>query len=131
MPAPAAGVLVFHQPPHSVRVLKIVDARIPAVAPSVAADHPSEGNAGATLRFAAHSSGGAAVLSYHWDFGDGVTLEGADVNHAYTEPGEYNVHLVGTGLTGLNGEDHFQVRISGHMPTVFDPQSIKRYQPGR
>jgi hypothetical protein len=112
-------------------VLKIVDARIAAVAPSVASDHPSEGNAGATLKFAAHGSGGAAVLSYHWDFGDGVTVEGAEVNHAYTEPGEYNVHLVATGLTGLNREDHFQVRISGHMPTVFDPQSIKRYQPAR
>jgi len=131
MPAPAAGVLVFHQPPHSVRVLKIVDARIPTVAPGVTTGHSSEGNAGATLSFAAHSSGGAAVLSYHWDFGDGVTLEGADVNHAYTEPGEYNVHLVATGLSGLNAEDHFQVRISGHMPTTFDPPSIKRYQPVR
>ncbi|MGC1961305.1 MAG: PKD domain-containing protein, partial [Candidatus Sulfotelmatobacter sp.] len=131
MPAPAAGVLVFHQPPHSVRVLKIVDARIPAVAPSVAANHPTDGNAGATLRFAAHGSGGAAVVSYHWDFGDGVTLEGAEVNHAYTEPGEYNVHLMATGLSGLTAEDHFLVRISGHMPTVFDPPSIKRYQPGR
>jgi alpha-galactosidase len=131
MPAPACGVLALHQPPHSVGVLKIVDARIAAVAPSVASDHPSEGNAGATLKFAAHGSGGAAVLSYHWDFGDGVTVEGAEVNHAYTEPGEYNVHLVATGLTGLNREDHFQVRISGHMPTVFDPQSIKRYQPAR
>jgi len=131
LPAPAAGVLVFHQPPHSVRVLKIVDARIPAVAPSVATDHATDGNAGATLRFAAHGSGGAAVLSYHWDFGDGVSVDGAEVNHAYTEPGEYNVHLIATGLTGLNGEDHFQVRISGHMPTVFDPESIKRYQPAR
>jgi len=111
--------------------LKIVDAHISEAAPSVATDHPSEGNAGATLKFAAHGSGGAAVLSYRWDFGDGVTVEGAEVNHAYTEPGEYNVHLTATGLTGLNGEDRFQVRISGHMPTVFDPQSIKRYQPAR
>lgn len=129
MSAPAAGVLVFHQAPHSVRVLKIVDGHIPAVAPSVSTDHPSEGNAGTTLRFAARSSSGAAALSYRWDFGDGVTIEGADVNHAYTEPGEYSVHLIATGLSGLTVEDHFQVRISGHMPTIFDPQSNKRYQP--
>ena len=128
MPSPAGGIFVFHQAPHSVRVLKVVDGQVPAVAPCVTTDHPSEGNAGTTLRFAAHGRGGAAVLSYRWDFGDGVTTEGADVNHAYTEPGEYSVHLVATGLSGLTVEDHFQVRISGHMPTIFDPQTNKRYQ---
>jgi alpha-galactosidase len=129
IPAPVAGALVFHQPPHSVRVLKIVDAHIPAVAPSVTTDHPAAGNAGATLTFAAHSGIGNAVLSYHWDLGDGITLDGSEVHHAYTEPGQYDVHLTATGLSGLSAEDHFQVRISGHMPTTFDPQNIKRYQP--
>jgi alpha-galactosidase len=127
LPAPVAGVLAFPQPLHSVRVLKIVDAHIPAVAPAVTTDHPSAGNAGAPLRFAAHSQGGDAVVSYRWDFGDGVTLEGSEVNHAYTEPGEYNVHLAATGLSGLSAEEHFALRISGHMPTTFDPQNIKRY----
>ncbi len=130
IPAPA-GALVFHQPAHSVRVLKIVDSKIPAVAPSVTTEHPVAGNAGATLTFAAHSRSGDAVLSYHWDFGDGVTLEGSEVHHAYTEPGEYDVHVMATGLSGLSAEDHFQLRISGHMPTTFDPQRIKRYEPGR
>ncbi len=124
-------MLVFHQPPHSVRVLKIIDANIPAVAPAVTTDHPTTGNAGATLKFAAHSRGGDAVLSYHWDFGDGVSLEGREVNHTYTEPGEYKVHLTATGLSGLTAEDAFNVHISGHMPTTFDPQNIKRYQPAQ
>ncbi|MFZ0773986.1 MAG: PKD domain-containing protein [Candidatus Sulfotelmatobacter sp.] len=131
IPASAAGVLAVHQPPHSVRVLKIVDTRIPAAAPAVTTDHPSTGSAGATLTFAAHSRAGDAVLSYHWDFGDGVTLEGSEVNHAYTEPGEYSVRLTAAGLSGLSAEDYFQVRISGHMPTTFDPQNRKRYQPSR
>jgi alpha-galactosidase len=131
VPAPAGGVLALHQPAHSVRVLKIIDARIPAVAPSVGTEHPSEANAGATLKFAAHRKGAAAVISYRWDFGDGVTVEGSDVNHAYTMPGEYSVHLTATGLGGLSADDQFQVRISGHMPTTFDPPNIKRYQPGK
>jgi len=130
-PAPVTGALVFHQPPHSVRVLKIVDGQISAVAPSVTMDHPSEGIAGATLRFAAHGTGGAAVLSYHWDFGDGVTAESSEVSHVFTEPGEFNVRLVATGLSGLSTEDHFRLRISGHMRTTFEPQSIKRYQPAK
>jgi alpha-galactosidase len=129
IPPPAAGALAFHQAPHSVRVLKIVDADIPSVAPAVMTDHPTNGTAGATLKFAANSRGRDAVVSYHWDFGDGVTLEGRDVNHTYTEPGEYKAHLMATGLSGLVAEDAFEVHISGYMPTTFDPQNIKRYQP--
>jgi len=129
--APVAGVVAFHQPPHSVRVLKIVDTHIPAVAPRLTIDHVSAGNAGATLRFAAHTSGGAAVTSYHWDFGDGVTQEGSEVSHAYTESGEYSVHVTASGLSGLGAEEHFQLRVSGHMPTTFDPPRIKRYQPDK
>ena len=127
--AVASGVLAFHQPPHSVRVFKIVDAHVPAVAPALKAEHPSTGNAGSAITFAAHSEGRDAVLSYHWDFGDGVTTEGSDVKHTYTEPGEFRVQVTAAGLSGLNAEDKFQIRISGHMPTTFNPQSIKRDQP--
>ncbi|MGC2212180.1 MAG: PKD domain-containing protein [Silvibacterium sp.] len=129
VPALNAGVLVLHQPAHSVRVLKIIDAQVPAIPPSVTAKVPSAGNAGAALTFSAQSKGDDPVLSYHWDFGDGVTLEGMAVKHAYTEPGEYSVHLTATGLSGLTSEDHFQLTISGHMPTTFDPPNIQRYQP--
>jgi alpha-galactosidase len=128
MPAPAAGVLAIHQAAHSVRVLKIVDTHIPAVAPAMETNHPSTGNAGAALTFVAHRKGGDAVLSYHWDFGDGVSLEGGEVKHTYTEPGEYKIHVTATGLSGTSAEDSFQLHISGHMPTTFDPQSNKRYQ---
>jgi alpha-galactosidase len=131
VPVPAGGVLAFHQPPRSVRVLKIIDAHIPAAAPGVRTDHPSAGNAGADLRFAAHNLGDDAVVSYGWDFGDGVRLEGSEVKHTYSEPGQYDVVLTATGLSGLSTEDRFQLRISGHMPTTFDPPSIKRYQPSK
>ena len=109
-------------------MFKIVDATIPAAAPTITTEHPSSGNVGATLRFAAQGSGDTAVLSYHWDFGDGVSLEGSEVNHAFTQPGEYNVNLTAAGLSASSAVEHFQVRISGHMPTTFDPPGIKRYQ---
>ena len=129
--AVASGVLSFRQLAHSVRVFKIVDAHFPAVAPAVKTEHPSAGNAGSTLTFAARSQGRDAVLSYHWDFGDGVTMEGSDVKHTYTELGEFKVQVTAAGLSGLSAEDHFQLRISGHMPTTFDPQNIKRYEAER
>ena len=128
-PSLSAGAVTFSQPPHSVRVLKILDLNIPAVPPVLKADHPSAGDTGSTLTFAASDRNGNPVLSYHWDFGDGVTLEGKNVTHAYTEPGDYDVHLTATGLNHLSADDHFQLRISGHMPTVFDPKRIKRYDP--
>jgi alpha-galactosidase len=130
-PVPASGALAFHQPPHSVRVLKIIDTQIPAVAPAVETEHASTGNAGSMLKFVGHSRGGDAVVTYHWDFGDGVTLEGNEVNHTYTEPGDYDVKLMATGLSGMSAEEHFSLRISGHMATTFEPQNIKRYQPSR
>jgi alpha-galactosidase len=129
VPTLNAGVLTLSQAPHSVRVLKIIDTEIPAGKPDVRTNHTSEGKTGETLTFSAQSKGEDPILSYHWDFGDGVTLDGSDVSHAYTEPGAYNVHLVVTGLGGLSSEDHFQVRVTGHMQTTFDPPNIQRYQP--
>ena len=32
-------------------------------------------------------------LTYHWDFGDGVTAEGVRVEHTYTQGGSYRVRL--------------------------------------
>jgi alpha-galactosidase len=129
IPLSTAGVLVFSQRPHSVRVLKIVDTQTPAVAPAVVANGPSGGNAGDTLAFAAHNRDGDPVLVYRWDFGDGVRLEGSEVTHAYTEAGEYHVQLTATGLSGLKAEKQLQIRISGQMPTTFDPPKKQRYQP--
>ncbi len=129
VPTLNAGVLALHQAPHSVRVLKIIDSQIPASPPDVMEDHPSAGETGAELTFSAQSKGEDPVLSYAWDFGDGVTLEGSKVAHAYTEPGKYTVRLTTTSLSGLSSEDHFQMSITGHMQTTFDPPNIKRYQP--
>jgi hypothetical protein len=123
-----AGMLDLDQPAHSVRVLKIVDSKVPAAHPNVTADHPSTGEAGETLTFSARNKGEEPVLSFRWDFGDGVTLEGDQVRHTYTEPGEYVVHFKATGLDDLSSEDQFTVRISGHMPTIFDPPNIHRLQ---
>jgi alpha-galactosidase len=131
IPVSNSEVVTLSQSPHSVRVLKITDAHIRAVAPLVTSDHPSRGNVGDTLSFVGHIRDGDPVLSYHWDFGDGVTLDGSDVTHAYTEPGEYSVHLTATSLDDLSSEDHFQVRVSGHMTTTFAPESNTRFESTR
>lgn len=128
IPVHPPDVLTLHQPPHSVRMLKIIDTRIPAVAPVVTTKHPSSGNTGETMNFSAQNSGSDPVLSYTWNFGDGVTLEGKEVRHAYTEPGTYTVRLKATGLSSLDAQQSFEMHVSGHISTIFDPGKIKRYR---
>jgi hypothetical protein len=125
---PQAGSLVIDQPAHSVRMLKIVDAEEPASSPSVQIRQPGNGSAGETLRFFAQNQGSGAVISYNWDFGDGVQLDGADVTHAYTRAGDYEGHLTVTGLNGLNAKQVFSVHVSGEMPGTYNLPSKRRYQ---
>ncbi|MFT4112606.1 PKD domain-containing protein [Silvibacterium sp.] len=128
-PALQGESLALHLAPHSVAVIRIVDTQAPAPQLKIAVEHPGEARTGDSIAFSAKGSEDEPVLSWRWDFGDGVTLEAAHVQHAYTEPGEYAVHLTATGLNGATAEEHFKVRVSGHMRTTFDPKSFQRYTP--
>lgn len=123
-----AGTLALLLPPHSVRMLKIVNENAPATAPSMVVDCPSTGKVAETIPFTAHDRNGDPALSYRWDFGDGVIQEGMNVTHAFTEPGDFDVHLTMAGLGGLNSDTHFQVHISPRQPPSFEPLKNQRYQ---
>jgi hypothetical protein len=121
--------MIVSQPPHSVRVLKIIDTAIPAQPPVVHADHPSTTKAGEIVSFSATAAESSdPVLSYQWDFGDGVSLNGAHVTHAYTHEGQYIVKLRAVGLDGLAAADSSQLQVSGAIPTRFVPRENQRYQ---
>jgi alpha-galactosidase len=125
----AAKPLVVSQPPHSVRVLKIIDTAIPARPPVVHANHPSAAKAGETVSFSASATNSNdPVLSYQWDFGDGVSLKGVQVIHAYTRQGSYSVKLTALGLDGLTAADSSQLQVSGAIPTRFVPKENQRYK---
>ena len=121
--------LVVNQPGHSVRVLKIVNTAIPAKPPGVHAQHPFSTQAGETIEFTAHlTSPDIPAVSYRWDFGDGVTQQGAQVSHAYTHAGKYPIKLTVNGLDGLAGKDEFYLPVTGSVPTQFAPAENRRYQ---
>jgi hypothetical protein len=121
--------LVVSQPAHSVRVLKIIDTAIPARPPVVRTNRPSAAKAGETISFAATADASSdPVLSYQWDFGDGVSLKGAQVTHAYTHEGNYAVKLTAIGLDGLAANDSFQLQVSGAIATRFVPKDNQRYK---
>jgi hypothetical protein len=65
-------------------------------------------------------------LAYQWDFGDGTAVAGANVMHTWTEPGTYRIDLKATVLDGSQVAQHADIRISGHLSTVFSPSKIRR-----
>jgi hypothetical protein len=124
-----SGSLSIEQPAHSVTVLKVVDRQVLADAPAFAADCPQGGTAGETLAFSARAVSAHPALAFHWDFGDGTHPDGAQLTHAWTEPGDYEVHIAAAGLDDSHSEKTCAVRVTGHLPTVFAPAKNVRYQP--
>lgn len=115
--------------PHSVRMLKLVDSSTSAALPAFDVHAPSEAKAGEALKFqAAESSADAPVVAYAWSFGDGVTLEGATVSHAYSAAGDYKVDVRGVGVDGGKAERTMSVHVSGAVSTRFVPAEKERYE---
>jgi alpha-galactosidase len=126
-PAPlAAGAFTIGLSPHSVRVLKIIDAGQPVMTPRFAIDCPAASQSGQPVACAATVQGGQPVVSYRWDFGDGTAAAGDSTAHTWTEPGTYSIGLEATALDGSRVTQHADIRITGHLSTVFSPAKISR-----
>jgi PKD repeat protein len=78
----------------------------------------------------------AAGFTYAWNFGDGSTAAGADVSHAYPNPGTYTVVLTATTQEGVVGTTTESVTVTaayipgldaapnfGANPTIVSVQS--------
>lgn len=123
----SSNPIVVTQPPHSVQVLKIIDTSVAAHAPELRAQHPSSADAGQTVTFTANATDPETpAMAYQWDFGDGVSIQGGQVSHAYTRAGNYLVTVRGTGLDGLAGETQFRLAVNGTIPSKFEPANIHR-----
>src|SRR5712691_4536640 len=117
---PNPNPVVVDMPPHSARVLKIVDMGVPARPPVIKVEHMPSVKTGAAATFHARSATSEdIVVTYRWSFGDGVTLEGPEVSHAYTKPGAYRVVVTAIGLGGLSTEESFAIPVSGSVSTRF------------
>ena len=116
--------------PQSVRVVKIVDTSIPATAPLVNAAIPEKIEVGKPVAFSGQgSSARTPALSYHWDFGDGTSADGASVTHTFTHAGNYTVHLNVEGIEGVPFEKDFPVAVTGAVDTFFRPELYHQEQP--
>lgn len=116
------------QPAHSVRLIKIIDVSIPAAAPSITTTVPSKAKADQQLEFSSVAAeSGVPALAYHWDFGDGVTGDGASLTHTYTETGNYKVQLIVQGVDGVAWRQTFPVTVQG----ILKPAPPQRYVEAR
>jgi alpha-galactosidase len=119
--------LHVRQPPHSVRLIKLLDnsTRVEAVAPRIVA--PSSGKTGENIEFSSDDSSEAnPVVMYRWDFGDGTTLEGQHVTHAFTKAGNYDVTLTIVGLAEASTKAKFPISVTGSMSARFNPETKRR-----
>jgi PKD repeat protein len=123
------GAIAITQPPHSVRILKLVDSSIPEAAPAFAAHAPASARAGESVAFSA-SPGDAEspVLRYRWAFGDGVSADGAQVSHAYTHAGQYTATVTASGLNGRTLQHTLGISVTGSVPTIYNPSAKARYR---
>jgi alpha-galactosidase len=128
VPLANGALSIDNQPPHSVRLIKLVDSSVLAAAPTVTAHAPSTIAAGATAEFSAEASASAVpALAYHWTFGDGTDASSPHVTHTYTLAGSYKAQLNVTGLDGIPANQEFTVTVTGFPPTRFDLKDNRRY----
>lgn len=121
------NVIVLQLPPHSVKVLKIVDASISPTPPAITVNIPDHVPVGEAVEFSAEpDSAGTPVVAYRWDFGDGTRGDGRSTSHAYTHAGEFTLRLTAEGLDGLPFEKSISLKVEGKIDTRFYPANKKR-----
>ncbi len=108
-----------NQPGRSVRLIKVIDGSIPAAAPSISLNVPEHAKVGETVQFSAKAADdGVPATDYLWEFGDGISVRGSSVAHAYTREGKYEVRLRADGVDGISADKKVSISISGEAQTA-------------
>jgi hypothetical protein len=130
--ATLSAKLDVHAPPHSVRIFKIINTKILAEAPHATATVNSSAKAGEPVVFHAVSSEeGNPALKYIWEFGDGVSLEGAIATHTYTHAGVYTAILKDTGFAPESSTQSLTITVTDSIKTKFAPENKRRFVEGQ
>jgi hypothetical protein len=125
-----AEVRLLDQPPHSVKVIKLIDSTVPAAAPTIVGQVPSEASMAMPIKLSAQAEpAGVPALAYHWDFGDGTAAGGPQVSHTYTTNGDFTVRLTVEGLDGLPAQQSFPVKVTGTLPQPGVSQNRRYVEP--
>jgi heat shock protein HslJ/chitodextrinase len=98
---------------HTVVVRPVVEV----VPPTAVINGPTHAFTNDTLTFDGSGSmaGDSPIATYAWDMGDGTTLKGATVEHAYNAPNSYEVRLTVTDEDGKSNSASQMILV---QPTV-------------
>jgi alpha-galactosidase len=125
----AGRLRLDNQPPHSVRLIKLVDSSVPAAGPLVQAHVPGQAKAGDSVAFSAYTGqSGTPAVGYRWNFGDGTSASGPSVDHTYTAAGSFTVSVTAEGVGGRNTHQSFPLTVTGFPATAFNLQANRRYK---
>jgi len=121
-------VNIAEQPPHSVRLIKLIDTAMEEEAPNVSMEVPAIVQAGQNAEFRAHSTDpGTPITKWTWEFGDGTGGDGPEIHHAYTRDGIFTVHLRVLGLDGKPFTRSATVKVEGSFKTTYQVEDYRRY----
>ena len=116
------------QPPHSVRLIKVVDTAVPAEPPTLTVNAPSSAEVANSMAVSVSSDpDGVPAISYHWDFGDGTSAEGSRATHTYTRSGTYSVKVSAEGVDGVPANRIVSIRVTGVVDARFNWMKSRRY----
>ncbi|MCB0177045.1 MAG: PKD domain-containing protein [Anaerolineae bacterium] len=94
-------------------LINLVDPPPPSEPPKAAISGPSTAEVGQAVTFdGAGSQSSNPITSYAWDFGDGSTGSGAQVNHTYTTNGDFTVTLEVTDDQNQTGSTTSPIQVS-------------------
>jgi PKD repeat protein len=79
---------------------------------------PASPFSGDDISFSSTSSDDGNLTQLHWEFDDGGTADGADVNHTYAIPGIYTVQLTVTDDEGLSSTAQDTITVQNREPTA-------------
>jgi hypothetical protein len=89
---------------------------------------PYSGNVDVPISFdgtGSYDSDGGEIVSYTWDFGDGLTGDGATPLHTFTAAGTYNVTLTVVDDEGVSNSNSTTATISGDAVLDLDIDTFK------
>lgn len=117
------------QPPHSVRLIKIVDQSVPRAPLDFAIHVPPFALAGKAAKLSADERDpGSPVIEYLWNFGDGTSATGDSFDHAYTRAGTYTISVTGYGVDSATATREVTIQVTGEVSPDFHFDRNKRQQ---
>ncbi len=122
------AIRIENQPPHSVKVIKIIDRNFAEAAPTITAQVPSAAATGETISLSAQAGAdGVPAVAYHWDFGDGTSADGSKTSHAYTTAGDFAVRLTVDGVDGVPARQTFSIKVTGTLRALPSLNENRRF----